>query len=119
MVNRIGCVSVLGTAYEIFEGNTIDFPLLENMDGCCDHTVKQIIVSDMSQSKDKPDALTDLEAYKKQVIRHELIHAFLYESGLSINSTWATNEEMVDFFAIQFEKLMNIFKLADTLKDGA
>lgn len=119
MVNRIGTVSVLGTAYDIFEGNTVDFPVLEELDGCCDHTVKQIVVSDMSQNEGKPEALTDLKAYKRQVIRHELIHAFLYESRLSTNSTWATNEEMVDFFAIQFEKLMRIFKLADVLKDGA
>ena len=37
----------------------------------------------------------------KKVIRHELVHAFLFESGLSVNS-WADNEEIVDWIAIQF-----------------
>lgn len=38
-------------------------------------------------------------------MRHELIHAFLGESGLRSDSEWAENEEMVDYFAIQFEKI--------------
>lgn len=47
--------------------------------------------------------------------RHEIIHAFLFESGLAENSEWAQNEEMVDFFAIQFPKLMEAFKNADAI----
>ncbi len=47
--------------------------------------------------------------------RHEIIHAFLFESGLAENSEWAQNEEMVDFFAIQFPKLMEVFKNADAI----
>ena len=43
------------------------------------------------------------------VLVHELVHAFLYESGLSINSLspsgWASNEEMTDWMAIQGPKL--------------
>ena len=40
---------------------------------------------------------------------------FLFESGLAENSEWAQNEEMVDFFAIQFPKLMEAFKNADAI----
>ena len=39
----------------------------------------------------------------------------LVESGLAENSEWAQNEEMVDFFAIQFPKLMEVFKNADAI----
>lgn len=56
----------------------------------------------------------NLPAYKKSVIRHEIIHAFLYESGLD-SCSWAANEEMVDFFAMQFPKLLQIFKEADCI----
>ena len=52
---------------------------------------------------------------EKGILRHELIHAFLSESGLSYSSLnyssgWAKNEEMVDFFAIQFPKIAKVFK---------
>ena len=46
----------------------------------------------------------------KQVLRHEIIHAYLYESGLGENSNspripWARNEEIVDWFARQGQKI--------------
>ena len=57
-----------------------------------------------------------IEKYYPQVLRHEIIHAFLNESGLQWNSGiitnrgWAKNEEMVDFFAIQFPKIQRVFE---------
>ena len=56
----------------------------------------------------------NLPEYKKAVIRHELTHAFLFESGLDTCS-WAQNEEMVDWIALQFPKLLQVFKEADCL----
>lgn len=53
----------------------------------------------------------DLQQYKNSVMRHEIVHAFLYESGLDVCSkgAWAKNEEMVDWIAIQFPKMMVAF----------
>ena len=105
--------NVLGTEYEIVvTGNKKDYPYLEEADGYCDTSIKRIVVCDCEDSKNDPSALRDLEEYKRKVIRHEVVHAFLYESGLSVNSNseWATNEEMVDYFAIQFPKIAKVFK---------
>ena len=45
----------------------------------------------------------------KNTLRHEILHAYLEESGLSANSnstvTWAQNEEMVEWFSIQAPKI--------------
>ena len=103
-------VNVLGAEYEIVQGNEQDFPYLEQVDGFCDTSIKRIVVRDCKSDEKNPSALSDLEEYKKKVTRHELIHAFLYECGLSVNSDWATNEEMTDFFAIQFPKIKEIFE---------
>ncbi|HJA90843.1 MAG TPA: hypothetical protein H9948_08655 [Candidatus Jeotgalibaca merdavium] len=48
-------------------------------------------------------------------IRHELIHVFLFESGLGENSQWAQNEEMVDWFARQFPKLLKAFQAVSAI----
>lgn len=106
-------VNVLGTEYEIVvTGNIEDYPHLQEVDGYCDTSIKKIVVFAFEDKKNDPSALRDLEEYKRQLTRHELVHAFLYESGLSVcsNSEWATNEEMVDFFAIQFPKIAKVFK---------
>jgi len=50
----------------------------------------------------------DLDSVTRKNIRHELIHAFLSESGLWANCDWA-KEEMVDWLAIQFPKLLKAF----------
>ena len=52
----------------------------------------------------------------KQTLRHEIVHAFLGESGLSNNSNsidaWARNEEVVDWFAIQGPKIYKAWQEA-------
>ena len=41
------------------------------------------------------------------VFKHEVIHAFLYECGLN---DYNKDEMLVDFFAMQWDKLDDIFK---------
>ncbi len=56
-----------------------------------------------------------MSVYKNEVARHEIIHAFLSESGLKSCSSWATNEEMIDFFAIQFPKIVKVMDKIECL----
>lgn len=60
------------------------------------------------------------ESYRKRVLRHEIMHAFLNESGLSESSNqhdgaWAKNEEMVDWYAIQSPKIFAVYQSLDIL----
>ena len=105
-------IVVLGTEYTLIESNESNDIKLIGKDGYCDTSVKKCVVDDMSNAD--TDAKGNLPEYKKSVKRHELIHAFLYESGLD-SCSWACNEEMVDWLAIQAPKLMKAFKDADAL----
>ena len=64
------------------------------------------LLLNLEENKDDIDQMRNLQDYEKKILRHEIIHAFLYESGLDINShdidQWARDEEMVDWMAIQF-----------------
>ena len=55
----------------------------------------------------------------KEIIRHEIIHAFLLESGLSSSTepvnAWAKNDEMVDWFAMQSPKIFKVFEKLDLM----
>ena len=106
-------VNILGTEYTLIETTQAEDQNLEGVDGYCDTSIKECVVEKMEASgviREKKN----LPEYKKAVTRHELIHAFLFESGLDCCS-WANNEEMVDFFAIQFPKLLKVFKDSDCL----
>lgn len=112
-------VDILGTKYEILKGSVKKFPQLKNCDGYTDTSVKRIVVLDMQTVEKDESRLADLDYYAKKVKRHEITHAFMYESGLSVNSAdteqWATNEEMIDWYAIQAPKMYKAFKDADCI----
>lgn len=101
-------VNVLGTEYTIKKLNKVEDSYLEDCDGYCDTSTKTIVIDTFHNYEGQSGALGNFNEYEKKVIRHELVHAFLFESGLSVNS-WAKDEEIVDWIAIQFPKLQNIF----------
>ena len=105
-------VDVLGTVYTVTESNKVDDPALEQCDGYCDDTVKMCVIDAMNCTDSI--AKKNMQQYKQKVLRHELIHAFLSESGLSENS-WAGNEEIVDWIAAQFPKLQAAFEQVNAI----
>ena len=106
-------INILGVEYTLEELTEKEDYNLEGVDGYCDTSVKRLVVEQLKPTG-KTREKKDLQQYKNTVIRHEIIHAFLFESGLD-NCSWANNEEMVDFFAIQFPKILKAFKDVDCL----
>lgn len=104
-------VSILGTQYKIIIIPENDYRYKRDSDGWCDSSSKELLLFNFKQDL---NSKRDLAEYQKKVLRHEIIHAFLYESGLSINSSWsnswAMNEEMIDWLAIQEPKIHKAFK---------
>lgn len=106
-------VDILGTTYQIAIKKFEDDEAFERRSICgyCDGLKKEIAICDMSTypgwEHDSPRAV---EISQKQTMRHEIVHAFFYESGLADNSfaydgAWAKNEEMVDWFSWQGPKI--------------
>ena len=102
-------VNILGTDYKIFYET--ENPRFDEVDGYTDYSTKEIHIQIQMPSK---DIMHNLKYYQDYVLRHEIIHTFLYESGLDTQSNetemWARNEEMVDWLAIQFSKIVKVFK---------
>ena len=103
-------VNILGTEYTVIvEKENKHFGVA---DGYCDENKKEIHIQ-LQDGKDYEVA--DIKHYLKTVVRHEIIHAFLFESGHHGNSlvyehSWEGNEEMIDWWAIQFHKIEKVFK---------
>ena len=100
-------LNILGTLYTVEELTREEDPALENMDGYCDKTTKRIVISTRI-----PDSnLGDWEVYRRKILRHEIIHAFLFESGL--HECWehgfGHDETYVDWIAAQHPKLHAVF----------
>lgn len=103
-------VNILGTEYEILRQTTDENAKLLSNVGYCDFSVKKIVVDTFEKEKEDVNAQENVDVFANKVLRHEIIHAFLAESGLRNQSEWAENEEMVDWIAIQFPKIQKIFE---------
>ena len=108
-------IDILGTEYKLEYRNILEDNRLEEMEGYTDLFEKYIVIGNIEQREDlKNEPIEKINKIKNKILRHEIVHAFLYESGLTINSncsdSWADNEEMVDWFAIQSPKIYRLYK---------
>ena len=101
-------VNVLGEEYTLDFIQEEDDGGLIDCDGYCDDTTKRLVVK--RYKRGEPGEKKNLELQEQKNHRHEIIHAFLFESGLAENSEWAQNEEMIDWFAIQAPKLVKAWQ---------
>ena len=106
-------VNILGTKYSVSFVSEKKEPRLKDCDGFCDETTKEIVVENYKRGE--PGSKGKLELQEQKNIRHEIVHAFLFESGLAEISDWAQNEEMVDWIAKQGPKLMKTWQEAGAL----
>lgn len=97
--------NILGTTYKIKRKTLKN----SNTDGRCDNTNKTIVIR-----KDNYNNVGNFEYLMKKQLRHEIIHAYLSESGLQSNfencTQWGHNETMVDWIAIQFPKIYKTYE---------
>lgn len=105
-------ILILGTPYTIEYKSESEDPKLKDLNGYCDGCLKQIVIENHKDDTTVSDAAKKIKM--NESLRHEIIHAFLNESGLSNDSleysgSWSKNEEMVDWFAIQFHKIEEVF----------
>lgn len=105
-------LDILGTKYSVIETNEVSQPRLSGKYGFADPSSKEIWLDESLNVNSLPDSRADMEAVRKKVIRHEIIHAMLFESGLDAEC-WAAEEEIVDWIALQYPKLKKIFSEAD------
>ena len=116
-------INVLGPEYTINYYDFKDQPIFvkEQIDGYHDGVLKEIAVVRLNTYPGYEDYTEEYcRLAEKEVLRHEIVHAFLHQSGLADSSLqyqggWAKNEEMVDWIALQFPLLLKAFQIADCI----
>lgn len=97
--------NILGTDYAIImDENLID------KDGLCDKSVKKIKVCKTLYRESEKGEIENLKWQADKVLRHEIVHALLFESGLSECHERIHNEQVVDWVASMYPKMKKIFE---------
>ena len=116
-------VNILGQNYRVVVKKYADDEAFakNSIDGYCDWHTKDLVICDMASWPGwEREPKVTVRASMRQTLRHEIVHAFLYESGLADSSftesgPWAKNEEMVDWIAAQGPKIYQAWKEAKAL----
>lgn len=109
-------VNILGTTYKVYRKVSYKKDKdLKGRYGYCDDSERKIVIGDLSEIEEwKKETADALKRHESLTLRHEVIHAFLSESGLRASSNdvamWAKNEEMIDWFACQYPKMKMVFE---------
>lgn len=106
-------INILGTEYRIEVHKVSEDESLKkhNWAGYCSGDAHLIVLADFDDAESFSFVSEQAkDIYAKRTLRHEMIHAFLNESGLMdnalmVNESWAGNEEMVDWIALQLPKI--------------
>ena len=109
-------IKILGSTYKVYANVPYsEDPSMEGRFGYTSFPNRKIVIADVRTIPGWEDA--DQEALDDtfaHTMRHEVIHAYLLESGLNSSSNptdcLARNEEMVDWFALQIPKMINTFR---------
>ena len=102
-------VNVLGTEYKVITDDSI---ISQNVDGLCKSYDKEILIRSKREMLCSEDSEAIKEVRYKEVLRHELVHAFFDESGLD---DYSNNEQLVNWIAAQFPKMLKAFQEVDCL----
>lgn len=100
----IGQVIVLGVPYTIKEATEVENPRLVGFLGYTDDTVHEIWIRKMES--DMIHEVADIGVGIDQTIRHELVHAFLHESGLS---EYSHDETIVEWIAHMWPRMDSVW----------
>lgn len=109
-------VNILGTTYKVYMKISYQKDTeLKDRFGYCSHMERKIVVGDLLTCDSwKNEREETRKSQERLTLRHEVIHAFLNESGLTASSNgvdcWARNEEMIDWIAIQYPKITKVFQ---------
>lgn len=101
-------VNVLGTDYKIVFGTKEEDEQLLECRGYVDFSTKEIHINKETYN---------WYGLGWKTLRHEIVHCFIFESGLWNNCTWADNEELTDWIAIQIPKLSKCFKELEIMEE--
>lgn len=99
-------VTILGFTWHVCSATETEDPRLEGLSGYTDWTTRTICFDENIIGN-----IGSVKTYMKQVVRHEVIHAFMYESGLGDSfehKLYGQEEMIVDWFAFQIGNILNV-----------
>lgn len=104
-------ISVLGQGYEILFHTSEDDPKLKEWNGYHEPYSKKIVIDSklVEDTNKEPLGAENPEIYLRHIYRHEIMHAFFCESGITYRYDKEEEDFLVDWIARMYPKMKKIF----------
>lgn len=104
-------ITVLGQEYTILQHTQDDDPKLKECHGYHEPHSKKIVVDSGLEEASAKDSLgaEHVDVYVRHVYRHEIMHAFFTESGISYRYEDDEEDFLVDWISTMYPKMKKIF----------
>ena len=104
-------ITVLGQEYQLLLHTPDEDPKLRESNGYNESLSKKIVIDSEIAEENAKDTLgsDNIEVYIRHVYRHEIMHAFFTESGITYKYSRDEEDFLVDWFARQYPKIKKIF----------
>lgn len=118
-ITVINDVHVLGTPYKVkimASEHDADFENYPELNGYCDPSTKTLAIRSAESLVEHQKGKGYLPVENPHVdildtIRHEIVHAFMNESGIDANSTkWAHDEQLVDWLVQMMPRIESLMQ---------
>ena len=100
-------VDILGEQYKLMEIEDKRFDEFD-ADGFCEWWAKELHIK-KGIDEHEPGSMLNLKDYRANTIKHEIVHAFMFESGMQ---NYERDEMLVEWVARNLEKMMNAYNQA-------
>lgn len=107
-------VDILGTEYKIKSVYSKDFPKLKTAVGVCENCAEELFIS--KDGEDRDDYYLKYDKFQRKVLRHEIIHAFMWQSGFTDIST-DEEERITEWISIMAPKMLISFAKSGALEN--
>jgi len=104
-------MNILGTEYKFNDDVDPNNPKFAGGSGYIELYSKEINIKKIAI---EPRTYNKLRFFKEAVIRHEIIHAYFHESGMS---DYCEDEKLVEWIAIMSPKMVKTMTDEDVLND--
>ena len=108
-------ITVLGQEYTVEEHHEDSDPKFNECNGYFEPYSKKIVInSDLIANTNKdPMGAENMEIRVKHIYRHEILHAFFEESGISYRYSTEDEDFLVDWISTMYPKMKKIFEELD------
>jgi len=106
-------ISVMGSEFKIIYTTEEEDPTIKGKSGVCYSLLQKIKIDQYIYLDDADGSVAEAEKASKllsllAILRHEIIHAFFFQSGLDSQCSFAVDEVLIDWLSLKLPEIVEV-----------